>query len=303
MLMQRNDIVRYVIRWLKRCCTGGLHVPDDSILIIKKSLPQLDLSKIKADATCGLPGKVKTAALTEKYAQRIGALQELLYVDGRRGLLVVMQGMDTAGKDGTIRHVFDHVNPAGVRVTSFGKPSTVERSHDFLWRIYPAVPARGQIGVFNRSHYEDVLIVRVHANTLLPDYLQKEKHLWARRYAGINAFEANLTEAGICVLKFFLHISREEQTSRLMKRQKSPDKHWKLSEDDFTERKFWQDYQSAYQQMLINTGTPAAPWHIIPMDHKWIGRALIAKTIMQTMENMKLKVRPASDPALITRKL
>ena len=276
---------------------------DDSVVIINKSLPRLDLSKIKTNATCGLPGKPKTEALTETYTQRIGALQELLFTDGRRGVLVILQGMDTAGKDGTIRHVFDHVNPAGVRVTSFGKPSSAEQAHDVLWRIYPAVPARGQIGVFNRSHYEDVLIVRVHAGKLLPEYLQREKHLWANRYASINAFERHLTEAGICVLKFFLHISQEEQTSRLMKRQKSPDKHWKLSEDDFAERKFWHEYQNAQEQMLANTGTATAPWHIIPMDHKWVGRALIAKTIMETMENMKLKVRPASDPALITRKL
>ena len=278
-------------------------MPHDKVVIINKSLPRLDLSKIKTNATCGLPGKAKTEALTEEYTQRIGALQELLFTDGRRGILVILQGMDTAGKDGTIRHVFDHVNPAGVRVTSFGKPSSVEQSHDFLWRIYPAVPARGQIGVFNRSHYEDVLIVRVHAGKLLPEYLQQEKHLWTKRYATIRAFEEHLTESGICVLKFFLHISREEQTSRLLKRQKSPDKHWKLSEDDFAERKFWPDYQHAYEQMLANTGTATAPWHIIPMDHKWVGRALIAKTIMETMENMKLKVRPASDPALITRKL
>ena len=278
-------------------------MPDNSILTITKSLPRLDLSKIKTNATCGLPRKVKTEALTEKYTQRIGALQELLYTDARRGLLVILQGMDTAGKDGTIRHVFDHVNPAGVRVTSFGKPSSLEQSHDFLWRIHQAVPARGQIGVFNRSHYEDVLIVRVHADVLLPEYLKHENNLWQKRYTSINAFEEHLTESGICVLKFFLHISKEEQKSRFIQRQKTPAKHWKLSPDDFMERKFWDQYQKAYQEMLENTGTAAAPWHIIPMDHKWVGRALIAKTIMQTLDNMKLKVRPASDPALLTRKV
>ena len=273
-----------------------------SDLIIHQAGSNIDLAKIKTRSTCGLPGKQKTEVLTEKYTRRIGALQDLLYTDARRGLLVIMQGMDTAGKDGTIRHVFDHVNPAGVRVTSFGKPSSVEQSHDFLWRIYQAVPARGQIGVFNRSHYEDVLIARVHGDKLLPQYVKEEKHLWAKRYASINAFEKHLTEAGISVLKFFLHISKAEQKSRLMERQKTPDKHWKLSADDFAERKFWDDYQKAYQEMLENTGTPYAPWHIIPMDHKWVGRALIAKTIAQSLEDLKLKVRPASDPALITRK-
>ncbi len=270
--------------------------------VIHKSGSNIHLAKINTRATCGLPGKRKTEVLTEKYARRIGALQELLYTDARRGLLVIMQGMDTAGKDGTIRHVFDHVNPAGVRVTSFGKPSSVERSHDFLWRIHQAVPARGQIGVFNRSHYEDVLVVRVHADRLLPEYLKQEKHLWARRYASINAFEKHLTESGISVLKFFLHISKAEQKSRLIQRQKTPDKHWKLSSDDFAERTFWDDYQKAYQVMLKSTATAYAPWHIIPMDHKWVGHALIARTIAQSLEDMNLHVRPTSDPTLITRK-
>ena len=274
-----------------------------SVLTIADPESRINLAKIKMDATCGLPAKNKTEVLTEKYTRRIGELQQLLYVDGRRGLLVIMQGMDTAGKDGTIRHVFDHVNPAGVRVTSFGKPSSVEQSHDFLWRIHQAVPARGQIGVFNRSHYEDVLVVRVHADKLLPDYLKEETHLWARRYASINAFEKHLTESGISVLKFLLHISKSEQKSRLIQRQKTPEKHWKLSADDFAERKFWNEYQKAYQEMLKNTGTIYAPWHIIPMDHKWVGRALIARVIAQTLDDMKLKVRSAADPALLQQKI
>lgn len=278
-------------------------MPKESVFIANHPGSKIDLANIKASAICGLPGKQKTAVLTEKYTHRIGALQELLYTDGRRALLVVMQGMDTAGKDGTIRHVFDHVNPAGVRVTSFGQPSAVELSHDFLWRIHEAVPARGQIGVFNRSHYEDVLVVRVHADVLLPEYLKHEKNIWAKRYASINAFEKHLTETGISVLKFFLHISKDEQKSRLAERQKTPAKHWKLSADDFTERKFWNDYQKAYQEMLENTGTPHAPWHIIPMDHKWVGRALVARTIVTVMEDMKLKVRPVSDPALVTKEI
>ncbi|MGC9259479.1 MAG: PPK2 family polyphosphate kinase [Phycisphaerae bacterium] len=274
----------------------------ECIVTIAEPGTKIQLAKMRTKTTAGLPGRQKTEALTEKYTQRIGALQELLHTDGRRGLLVIMQGIDTAGKDGTIRHVFDHVNPAGVRVTSFGKPSSVEQAHDFLWRVHQAIPARGQIGVFNRSHYEDVLVVRVHADKLLPEYLKHEKNLWAKRYAAINAFETHLIEAGIGVLKFFLHISKEEQKSRLMERQKTPEKHWKLSADDFAERKFWDDYQKAYQEMLESTGTPHAPWHIIPMDHKWVGRALVAGIVARTLEDMKLKVRPVSDPALITRK-
>ncbi len=263
---------------------------------------KIDLTRIKTDSAGGLPGKKKAEAITEKYTQRIGELQELLHTDGSRGLLVILQGMDTAGKDGTIRHVFDHVNPAGMRITSFGKPSSVEQSHDFLWRIHQAVPARGKIGIFNRSHYEDVLVVRVHADALLPTYLKREKHIWKRRYAAINTFEEHLAASGICVLKFFLHISKEEQKARLIARQKTPSKHWKLSGDDFSERTFWDDYQRAYEEMLESTGTEHAPWHIIPMDHKWVGRALVAQTVVTALEDMKLKVRPASDPSLITRK-
>ncbi len=263
---------------------------------------KIDLAQIRTNSTCGLPDKKKTEALTEKYTQHIGELQELLHTDGSRGLLVVLQGMDTAGKDGTIRHVFDHVNPAGMRITSFGKPSSIEQTHDFLWRIHQAVPAQGKIGIFNRSHYEDVLVVRVHADAMLPEYLKHEKHLWKRRYAAINAFEAHLAASGVRVLKFFLHISRQEQKSRLMARQQIPAKHWKLSADDFTERKFWDDYQHAYQEMLEATGTEQAPWHIIPMDHKWVGRALVARMVVAALKEMNLKVRPASDPALITRK-
>lgn len=275
---------------------------ESSVITVAEPGIKVPLAKIETKTTAGLPGKQKTEALTEKYTRRIGALQDLLHTDGRRGLLVIMQGLDTAGKDGTIRHVFDHVNPAGVRVTSFGKPSAAEQAHDFLWRVYQAVPARGQIGVFNRSHYEDVLVVRVHADKLLPEYLKHEKNLWTKRYAAINAFEKHLTQAGISVLKFFLHISKEEQKSRLVERQKTPEKHWKLSADDFAERQFWNAYQQVYQEMLENTGTSHAPWHIIPMDHKWVGRALVAEIIVRTLEDMKLKVRPASDPALITRK-
>ncbi|HYL72985.1 MAG TPA: polyphosphate kinase 2 family protein [Bryobacteraceae bacterium] len=220
----------------------------------------------------------------EKTLDRLRELQHLLYADGRYSLLIVLQGRDAAGKDGTIRHVMSGVNPQGCEVTSFKQPSHEELAHDFLWRVHHAVPRRGDIGIFNRSHYEDVLIARVHR--LVP------KEVWAKRYRHINEFERMLYANGVTILKFFLHISKEEQKQRFLARMKDPARNWKLSLPDFEERKHWDDYTDAYQDALAKCSTAWAPWYIIPADHKWFRNHIIAKLIVSALESMKLKYPP-----------
>ena len=197
-------------------------------------------------------GKRRAEAALPELRRQLDRLQELFYADGRRGLLVVLQGMDTAGKDGIIRHVFEGVNPQGVRVSAFKVPTPLEAAHDFLWRIHHRTPEKGEIVIFNRSHYEDVLVARVH--DLVP------RAVWSRRFNAINAFERELTDEGVILLKFFLHVSRDEQRRRLVERTKDTTKQWKLSESDLRERKFWDQYTAAYEEMLVRTGTPWAPW-------------------------------------------
>ncbi len=261
---------------------------------------RVDLKDYNPASQAQLPEEATVKTLIEQHTQEIGRFQELLYADGSKALLVILQGMDAAGKDGTVGKVFDHVNPMGMHVASFKSPSAVERDHDFLWRIHQAVPPLGCIGIFNRSHYEDVLVVRVHADQLLPPHLRHARHLWKRRYRRINDFERLLADNGIVILKFFLHISRQEQRRRFVERQKNPEKHWKLAASDFQERKFWPDYQHAYEQMLRHTSTPQAPWYIIPADHKWVRDYHVARIVHDTLAAMKPRPRPATDPRLIT---
>ena len=249
-----------------------------------------------------LPERDKADAATDGAVQRIGELQDVLYAEGRRSLLIVLQGMDASGKDGTVRKVFDNVNPTGVTVTSFKQPTWLEVKHDFLWRCHEKVPARGTMGVFNRSHYEDVLVVRVHADRLLPENLKGEKKLWERRFNLINSFERLLVDNGTTVLKFFLHISKEEQAGRFRDRQKNQDKHWKLAAGDFEERKYWDDYQEAYEKMLPETSTEFAPWYIIPADRKWTRNYLISHIIAAHMEGMNMKFPELADKSLVTRR-
>lgn len=206
-------------------------------------------------------------------------LQELLYAAGTHSLLIILQGMDTSGKDGTIRHVFSQVDPLGVTVKSFGTPSADELAHDFLWRVRAATPRRGHIAIFNRSHYEDVLIARVH--NLVPPTI------WRRRYRQINDFERLLTENHTLVLKFFLHISKEEQAERLYAREKKVAKAWKLSVADWHEREHWDEYQTAYNDALHACSTEHAPWHIVPADRKWYRNFAIASTIAATLRPLK----------------
>jgi PPK2 family polyphosphate:nucleotide phosphotransferase len=213
--------------------------------------------------------------------ERLSDLQELLYASKKYALLVVLQGIDTGGKDGTIRHVFKSVNPQGVQVTSFKQPTPLELSHDFLWRAHNAIPPKGFIGVFNRSYYEDVLVVRVHD-------LVKEK-VWKARYDQINAFEEMLTQNGILLLKFFLYISKDEQKRRLQARLNDKDKQWKFSTADLKERAYWDAYVDAYEDMLTKCNSEAAPWHIVPGNAKWYRNLIISDSIVQTLEGLKLK--------------
>ncbi len=222
----------------------------------------------------------KKAARKElaELAGRLGELQARLYAEGRQSLLIVLQGMDTAGKDGTIRHVFRAVNPQGVRVTSFKKPTALELAHDYLWRVHRHAPARGEIGIFNRSHYEDVLVVRVH--DLVPP------EVWGRRYDHINAFEKLLSDEGATIVKFFLHISKDEQKKRLEARLENPKKHWKFNPADLSERKRWDDYTAAYGDAITKTSTEHAPWYVIPADRKWQRNRIVAQVLVETLEAM-----------------
>jgi PPK2 family polyphosphate:nucleotide phosphotransferase len=210
--------------------------------------------------------------------QRLSELQELLYAESQRSLLLVFQAMDTGGKDGTIENLLRGVNPAGVHVTSFKAPSTQERSHDFLWRVHPHAPAKGYVGVFNRSHYEDVLITRVHV--LIDD------DTCYQRYNDINAFERLLTHSGTRILKFFLHISKEEQAERLRARLADPAKNWKFDPNDLKERKLWPAYQQAYQDALGHCSPPESPWFVIPADNKWARDLAITEIVVAALEDM-----------------
>jgi PPK2 family polyphosphate:nucleotide phosphotransferase len=216
-----------------------------------------------------------------KTIQRLREQQHLLYADRRYALLIVLQALDAGGKDGTIRHVMSGVNPQGCEVTSFKAPSTTELAHDYLWRVHHAVPSLGNIGIFNRSHYEDVLIVRVHR--LVPE------EVWSRRYRQINDFERMLTQNGVTILKFFLHISKEEQKRRFEARMQDSSRNWKLSLPDFEERQHWDDYQEAYQEALQKCSSEWAPWYIIPANRKWLRNHIIADVIVKALDNMKLK--------------
>ena len=235
--------------------------------------------------------KEHARAYLEECREELAELQEKLYADDRYAVLMVFQAMDAAGKDGTIEHVFSGVNPAGCQVASFKAPSAEELDHTFLWRVTKALPERGRIGIFNRSHYEEVLVVRVH-----PDWLDKQKlphpkpdaAFWQARYEDINAFERHLDRNGTVVLKFFLHVSREEQRKRFLARLKDPEKHWKFSYGDLEESRLWDDYMAAYEEMLSRTSTDWAPWHVIPADHKWVMRALVSHAIIDRLRRLPL---------------
>ena len=247
------------------------------------------LSRLSTSEHPGFKDEDDTKPVLEQHRKKLDALQEVLYAGQEKALLIVLQGMDTAGKDGAIRHIFSGINPQGCQVASFKVPTALEARHDFLWRCHAQVPPRGMIGIFNRSHYEDVLWPRVHGSMsteVMRDHLDD-----------INGFEQMLTDSGVVVLKFFLHISREEQTRRLQTRIDTPDKHWKLSPADFSERKFWPKYMDCYEEILSRTSHKHAPWFAIPADNKWFRNVAISQILVDALELLKLKYPPpAFDP-------
>jgi PPK2 family polyphosphate:nucleotide phosphotransferase len=235
------------------------------------------------------PGKKAAARQLEAATVRLTELQQLLYAESKRRLLVVLQGMDTSGKDGTIKHVFRTVNPLGVRAANFRKPSERELAHDYLWRVHRNSPAAGEIMIFNRSHYEDVLIVRVH--DLVPE------EVWRRRYGHLRDFERMLTDEGTVVRKFFLHISKDEQHARLQERLDNPAKNWKFERGDVEERRRWDSYQQAYAEAIGETSTAAAPWYVVPADQKWFRNLVISQVLVDTLDGLDMRY-PEPDPDL-----
>jgi len=256
------------------------------LLVAPKSA--VKLKAIDPASTQGAPGdKATTQAASEELNAELSELQARLWAENRRSLLVVLQALDAGGKDGAIRKVFGGVNPQGCRVTSFKAPSEEELAHDFLWRAHQAAPRRGEIGIFNRSHYEDVLIVRVH------DLVAKS--VWSQRYGLINDFEANLAAAGTTIVKCFLHISKEEQAARFRERLENPERHWKFRAADLEERAYWDDYQGAFEDVLAKTSTATAPWYVIPADHKWYRDWALLSVLVATLRDLDPQYPPPEE--------
>jgi len=235
--------------------------------------------------------KERAQDLLEQNLKDLAEMQDSLYADDRYALLIILQAMDAAGKDGTIKHVMSGVNPQGCQVFSFKQPSAEELDHNFLWRCMKSLPERGRIGIFNRSYYEDVLVVRVHSEWLDKQKLppgKRGKSFWEERYDDINAFERHLVRNGTIVLKFFLHVSKQEQKRRFLERLDRPEKNWKFSAADVNERRYWDDYMKAYQSALSATSTDWAPWYIVPADHKWVTRAVVADIVTSALRKLDL---------------
>jgi PPK2 family polyphosphate:nucleotide phosphotransferase len=229
----------------------------------------------------------EVAPLIQKDLERMNELQERLFAESKRSVLVVLQATDTGGKDGTIKHIFRGLNPQGVDIAAFKAPTSIELAHDFLWRIHPHAPAKGGFTIFNRSHYEDVLIVRVH--NLVP------KEVWKERYDHINRFEELLAESGTTILKFYLYISKEEQKERFLNRINNPEKNWKFAMGDLDERQHWDAYTEAFEAAINKCNTPYAPWHIVPANHKWYRNYIVSRTIVEALEKMNPQYPPAPE--------
>lgn len=261
---------------------------------------RLDLNTIKTDDTGSVKSKDEAVKLLQKNIEKMTELQDKLYAQDKYSLLLIFQAMDAAGKDSTIKHVMSGLNPQGTQVYSFKQPSKEEIDHGFLWRIQKVVPERGRIGIFNRSHYEEVLVVKVH-NLLkyqqLPSELVDDK-IWERRYEQINDFEKYLYENGTMVLKFFLHVSKDEQKKRFLERIDDPSKNWKFSAADIEERKYWNDYQKAYTEAIEATSKKHAPWYVIPADKKWFSRLLVSEIIVESLKKLDLQYPELSDEQL-----
>jgi PPK2 family polyphosphate:nucleotide phosphotransferase len=243
--------------------------------------------------------KERAAEILEESRKQLAEAQELLYASDTHSVLIILQAMDAAGKDGTIRHVMAGVNPQGCQVFSFKKPSAEELDHNFLWRYMKSLPERGRIGIFNRSYYEDVLVVKVHPEWLGPGAPAKpDKSFWEKRYEDINNFEKHLSRNGTLVLKFFLHVSKGEQKRRFLERLTNPEKHWKFSEADLEEREHWKTYQKAFGDALTATSTKLAPWHIVPADRKYVARAVVADIIVTAIQDLGLEYPKVTEEKL-----
>jgi PPK2 family polyphosphate:nucleotide phosphotransferase len=260
-----------------------------------KTGSQVDLGKIDAEYHGEYETEEATIVELEKYTQRLSELQALMYAENKHALLIVLQAMDGGGKDGTIHHVMAAMNPQGCNVVGFKVPTAEELAHDYLWRIHKVTPARGHITVFNRSHYEDVLVVRVH--NLVP------KEVWSKRYDEINNFERSLANSGTTILKFFLHIDKEEQLKRFGDRLNEPSKQWKISDADYKEREYWADYQQAYMDAISKCNSNYAPWYVIPANHKWFRNLAVSQILVKTMEGWGMKYpKPSVDMVEIRQK-
>ena len=247
----------------------------------------------------GIHSKEKADQLLQQSVSVLQDLQEKLYAQDQWAVLLIFQAMDAAGKDSVIKHVMSGVNPQACEVSSFKQPSAEELDHDFLWRTSRRLPERGKIGIFNRSYYEEVLVVRVHQEYLEKQHLPAElvtKKIWKERFNDIRNFEEYLTRNGVVIRKFFLHVSKEEQKRRFLARLDEPEKNWKFSEADVNERKYWDDYMNAYEDMIRHTSTPEAPWYVVPADHKWFTHIAVSSAIIQTLEDMDLQL-PKVDKA------
>ncbi len=237
-------------------------------------------------------GKAKALELFDELRDELQSLQKILYAQNKHRILIVLQAMDTGGKDGCVKHVFSRVDPQGVRVKAFKKPSEEEAAHDFLWRVHPHVPGNGEIVIFNRSHYEDILAVRV--KKLFPD------EVWQRRYRHIIEFERMLAEEGTTIVKIFLHISKDEQKRRLESRLANPSKHWKLNPDDLSDRARWEEFQAGYEDLISRTSTEQAPWFIVPADRKWYRNLVVARLMVDILRGLKMDFpRPSWDPTAV----
>ncbi len=254
----------------------------------------VDLGDYPPDVTLGLDDKEKAQAATLRLGERLSELGALLAANHRRSMLVVIQGMDASGKDGTVKHCLGPLNPMAVRVTSFKAPAPVELAHDFLWRVHAACPARGEVGIFNRSHYEDVLIVRV--ENLVPE------DVWDRRYEAINAFERNLADEGTVIVKLWLNMSREEQAVQMRERLADRTKNWKFNADDLEKRRKWDEYMEAYRVMLERTSTGWAPWHVVPADKKWVRNLVVSELLVDALEGLDMEW-PKLDPKIRKTKI
>jgi PPK2 family polyphosphate:nucleotide phosphotransferase len=247
------------------------------------------LADLDPRATPSFEKKSEARDVLESDIKRLSKLQDVFAAARTHALLIVLQGMDSAGKDGAIKHVMSGVNPQGVDVYSFKAPTDEEVGHDFLWRSARLLPERGRIGIFNRSYYEEVVVVRVHSEMLEREDVRPEKNLWSERFEDINAFERHLTRNGTVVLKFFLHLSKDEQHKRLLARLDDEKKNWKFSVNDIHERRYWDEYQTVYEKMLSATSTECAPWYVIPADRKWFVRTAIANIVVSTLESLDLQ--------------